>query len=232
MKNTLKCILGSALVLMLGGLLVTGCDSDSVAPQDQTPEMTEESAANQAALVALAMAEVSPQLVNFTPSKTVYTYDFAGYDFVTGSVQIDYRLGGAEGASSTPGEADWAHLWTVGENGLVLSSPELEGLESATYFTADITADIDQMAETATILAGSGGHIISGVIDSTYEVAGLVVGGTGYPSGGTLTFIGGGHTIVVAFDGTVNAQISLDGATQWVVNLDTGVVSDYMPPTF
>lgn len=224
MMNNLKIVLGAGLILLTGAFFAGGCSSDSVAPQDETPELTQENVAGQAAMVATAITEVGPQLVNFTPSKTVYTYDFAGYDYVDGQVQIDFRLGGADGSSSTPSQADYGHLWTVGETGLTLTY-DTGVTESAMYLTADLMADIDQANDRATILDGSGGILVSGIFTGSYAIDGLVVGATGYPSAGTLTFTGGAHELVVTFNGSSTAIIAADGDNVATVNLDTGAVT-------
>lgn len=224
MINNLKIVLGAGLILLTGAFFAGGCSSDSVAPHDDTPELTQENVAGQAAMVAMAITEIGPQLVNFVPNKTVYTYDFAGYDYVDGQVQLDFRLGGADGSSSTPSQADYAHLWTLGENGLTLTY-ETGVTQSAMYLTADLMADIDQANDRATILDGSGGILVSGIFTGSYAMDGLVVRATGYPLSGTLTFTGGAHVLVVTFNGSPTAIISADGATVAAVNLTNGDVT-------
>lgn len=228
--NNLKIASTLGLALLLGGLVLVGCESDSVTPNDEIPPLTQENAAYMAGLVNMAVAEIAPELLNFNPSKAVYEYDFEGYEYVTGVVYIDYRLGGADGADATPGEADYAHLYTTGDTGLTITYEGMEG--SAMSLTADVMADLDQEGQTATVLAGSEGTMVSGEYPGTYMIDGLVVGSNGYPADGEITFIGGGHTLVSAFDGTNLVRISVDGAPTWWLNLDDGVLSDFNPPTF
>jgi hypothetical protein len=231
MKNhSLKMVLATLAVLLLGGWILNGCESDSVAPQDEPPELTEENAGYQAAMVALAMTEVGPRILDAVGSmqKEVVTYDLNTYEYVEGSVEVDYRLGGANGSPSAPGSADYGHLTTVGDTGLILTWDGIPN--SAMYLTANIMGTIG--SNSVTILAGSGGTLTSGVYVVTYEAAGLVFGSGGYPSGGTFSVMSGNYDLTVAFNGTANAVISLNSSPTWVLNLDTGDVSPYMPPTF
>lgn len=219
MKNILKHTTAAGLILLLAGFVLTGCESDSVAPHDENPALTEANAANQGSMVAMALTELGPRIVTFSPSKDVYTYDFSGYEYVDGVVTIDYRQGGADGAPSTPGQADFAHLQTV-DQGLTIV---FDGaLDSAMFLTADISGNIDQGSSTVTILAGSGGTLVVGVLSGAYAIDGLVVAGTGYPSAGEVTFTGGGHTVVVTFDGSQFASVEVNGAPYGTLDLSNG----------
>nr|MEE4267460.1 hypothetical protein [Candidatus Krumholzibacteria bacterium] len=227
MKNNLKTMVALGLVLMLTGLL-GACESDSVSPKDETPELTQENVAYQAAIVALAMVEVGPRVIDFTPAKNVYTYSFTGYEYVEGDVEIDFRTGGASGEPATPSNADYARLVTLGDTGLTVTYDGLAG--SAMSLTADIQANLDQVNDTATIFAPSGGSMVSGVYTGTFDIDGVVVGVTGYPTAGTITFTAGGHTLAVTFNGTANVPVSVNGTTTWMLNLSDGELSEVMPP--
>lgn len=226
MMNNKKTFLIAGLALLATGLLLAGCESDAVAPQDEAPALTQENAAYQSAMVALAITEIGPQFLNFTPVKTVYNYNFVGYEYVAGAVSIDYLLGGANGSDSTPSEADYAHLWTLGD-GLTLT---YEGsAESAIILTADLMADIDQMGGTATILSGSQGTLMSGAYNGSFTITGVGVGGSGYPTAGNVTFIGGAHTLGVTFNGTNTVPVDANGVTIYTLNLDTGDLTPIPP---
>lgn len=229
MMNNLKIASTFGLALLLGGLVLVGCESDSVAPNDEIPPLTEENVAYQAALIDMAMAEIAPVLLNYTPGKAVYTYTFEGYDYVDGMVYIDYRLGGSEGADATPSEADYAHLYTASGDTVRITTEDIDF--SAMLLTGDIMADLDQEADTATVRDGSEGSLVAGEYTGTYMIDGFAVGRVGYPTAGEITFIGGGHTLVSAFDGTNLVVISVDGAATWWLNLDDGLLSDFNPPT-
>ncbi len=227
MNNNLKTMVALGLVLMLAGFL-GACESDSVSPKDETPELTQENVAYQAAIVALAMVEVGPRVIDFTPSKNVYTYSFTGYEYVDGDVEIDFRTGGASGAPATPSNADWARLVTLGETGLTVTYDGVDG--SAMYLTADIQANLNQVNDTATIIVPSGGTLVAAPYTGTYDIDGVVVGVTGYPTAGTITFTAGGHTLTVTFNGTAIVPVSVDGVPTWMLNLSNGELTDVMPP--
>ncbi len=228
MKNhNLKLILAALAVLLLGAWALSGCESDSVAPKDEAPELTQENAGYQAAMVALAMTEVGPQILAYV-NKDVETYDLSGYDYVDGSVQVDYRSGGADGTPTTPGNADYAHLTTVGEDGLVLTWDGIPG--SAMYLTADIAGTIG--TGSVTILAGSGGTMTSGPYVVNYAMNGLVFHATGYPTGGTFTVSSGGYAMAVAFNGSSTATIYVNDNPTYFLNLATGDLTPYSAPTF
>ena len=211
------------LLLVLGLLALVGCESDSVAPQDSDPELTQEDAAHQAAVVAMAIAKVGPQVVRVAPLKTVYSHVFDGTDGITGTVEMDFRTGGPDGASASSTAGDWASLVTLGEDGLAFQVDQ-----SATmYLEVGITCSINQTLHTATALAGSGGTFTAGVYVTTFTMDGLTVAATNdYPTSGVLIFTSGPHTLDIEFDGTVNAVISADGSPHWMLNMDTGALTD------
>jgi len=206
-------------LLVMGILALTGCESDSVTPDDPNPELTLEDAAHQAAVVVLGIAEVGPRVVRVAPVKTVYTHEFDGTDGITGTVQMDFRMGGPEGASASATEGTWAGLMTLGGNGLVLQT-ELGG---TMYLAVGLTCTINQATSTATMLPGSGGTFIAGVYATAFTLDGLEVSAASdYPVAGGMTFTSGPHTLDITFDGTRNALISVDGSPHWTVNMDTG----------
>lgn len=206
-------------VLLAGGMLLGGCDSDPLAPQEPAPALSEQDAAAQAALVAMAVAQVGPQVVTFSePGKTVYSRSFLGD--VSGTVWLDFRLGGADGTSANWSTGDWARLYT--EAGEFLNIVIGEG--GSALLTLDINADIDQGLDTAVI--GGGGTFTSGVYGATFTFTDLAVAAAGnYPTGGTMTFAGAGFVMTVSYDGTNTAIIAVAGHGTWSLNLDTGVVT-------
>ena len=225
MKNFLKLTLIAGLVLLPGSLVLIGCESDSVAPHDQTPELSEENVAYQTAIVAMAVAEIGPQVLDFAPAKNVYIFSFEDYDHISGEVEIDFRAGGADGTPATPDVADYAHLYTVGESSLTLIYGDYT--DSAMDLTVDIMTDLDQEAGTATVLTGSGGTMVTGIYSGTYSIDDLVISRSNdYPLSGSISFTTGSHTQVATFDGTVIAVISVDGTPRWTLNLDTGALTE------
>ena len=205
-------------VLLACGLVLGGCESDTLAPQDQTPPLSEQEAAGQAGLVAMAVAKVAPEVVKFSEAgKTVYSRTFVG--LVSGTVSLDYRLGGAGGVSANWSTGDWARLYTAIDDPLNLAVGS-----GSVQLTLDVTADINQGQDTAVI--GGGGTFTSGVHHATFAFADLAVTAAGsYPAGGTMTFSGAGFVMAVDFDGTNLATIAVMGHGTWSLNLDTGAVS-------
>jgi hypothetical protein len=206
-------------VLLAAGMFLGGCESDATAPQDPTPALTERDAANQAGYVAMAVAQVGPTVVTFSEiGKNVYTRSFIGD--VSGTVALDFRLGGPDGTPATWSAGDWARLYTeVGEplNFAIGSS-------GGVTLTLNITADINQGLDSAVL--GGGGSFQSGVHLATFAFTDLAVTAAGdYPTGGTMSFTGGGFAMTVAFNGTNLATITVTGHGVWTLNLDTGILT-------
>lgn len=222
MKNRMT---GRALALLMmpallaTGLLLGGCESDATAPQDPAPPLTESDAATQAGTVAMAVAAVGPEVLNFSePGKTIYQHTFT--EDVIGTAWLDFRLGGEGGASADWSTADWARLYTVADEPLVVPV----GLGGSVELTFNITADINQGLDSAVV--GGGGTFTSGVHAATFAFVDLSVTGTdSYPTGGSMTFSGGGFNMTVAFDGSNLAVITVTGHGSWSFNLDTGALT-------
>ncbi len=226
MKTNRKLYLLTALVLMLGASFwLTGCESDSVAPHDQLPALNSEDVAYQAAAVGAAASRVLPQIVDFSGTdKTEYTYTFPSEGSqVTGSVYFDFRNGGAEGASADYDVATWCRMNTATDAPLIFAV----GAGGSVELDFNIFADIVQATHTATLLDGSVGTFTGGDYIATFAFDGVVVtAGDDYPSGGTMTFVSGGHVLVVTYDGDETATISLDDVETWIVNLETGEITE------
>ncbi len=216
--------LGLLLPLLLMGLLALGgCESDSVAPDDKIPALTSEDAAYQSVIVALAITEVGPQILNIGPNKDIYSQTYDGTNGVTGTVAVDFRLGGADGAPAPSNTADWAHLYTVDSQGLMFEVPP----SGQIYLVLNLLCDLNQDTDTATFLSGSGGTMTAGDYSSTFTLDGLVITATGdYPSAGSIVFESGGHELTIEFDGTATALIYLGDNANWALNLDTGDLTE------
>lgn len=209
------------LPLLLAALLVSGgCESDATAPQDPTPALTEEDAATQAGLVAMAVVQVGPEVVNFSePGKQVYSRTFAGD--IAGTVFLDFRMGSADGAPATWVLGTWARMYTGAGDPLVIAIGNAGGTAE---LGLDINAALNRVADTAVV--GGGGTFSSGPYSATFSFTDLAIEASGsYPTGGSMTFTGGGFTMTVSFDSTNTATITITDHGTWYVNLDTGEVS-------
>ncbi|MBK8164341.1 MAG: hypothetical protein IPK64_00100 [bacterium] len=208
------------LLLIPAALLVLGgCESDATAPQDPTPQLSERDAASQAGLIAMAIVDVGPEIITFSESgKTVYNRSFFGE--VSGTVFLDFRLGGPSGPSATWATGTWARLYTgVGEP-LVIQP---EGIDGSAQLGLDVTGDLNRGAGTAVL--NGGGTFSSGTYTAAFTFDDLAVATSGYPDGGTMTFTGGGFVMTVAFNGTSTATVTVQGHGTWTVNLETGAVT-------
>ena len=226
MKNNWKMTLMTALALLAcGGLLLTGCESDTVAPQDELPALTQDDVGYQAAGAAALLAGVAIEIVEFTPTKDAYSYSFDGTDGITGDVNLEYWTGGdIDGDPSTFNLGDYARMWTPNAAGVVLETGE-GGSVSLSF---DIEAEVVQTAPTtATIVVGSSGTFASGGYSGTFDIENIVVtDGLEYPTSGSMTFSSSGFEMVITFDGTNMALISIDGEGTWLVDLSDGTRTD------
>ena len=212
-------------VLALLGLLA-GCSSDPVAPQDTLPPATAEDAAFQAGLVAYAVTEIGPQIMQVAnPAKEVRDIVFSGDRNLTGTVHLDYRMG-PDGVPAAAGDATWVRLFTASGDPVVYTVPELGG---QTGFDLDVMATLDHMAGQATILEGSNGTMTSGDTVVTFTLQGIVVGSSGYPQQGGMTITSGEHTAEVMFNGTSVVTMIVDSSSTYFIDLDTGTVTEGVP---
>jgi len=203
-------------ILLAAGLFLGGCESDPTAPHDPTPALSEADAAAQAGYVAMAVSRVGPAITGFNDArKNTYQHTFNG-DVVC-TVWLDFRLGGAAGVPANWSTADWARLYTATEAPLMMPI----GIGGSVLLALDITADIHQGSDSAVL--GGGGTFRSGVYEAAFAFTDLAVTAAGAtPTGGTMSFTGGGYAMTVAFDGTNLATITVTGLGVWSVNLDDG----------
>ncbi len=205
------------LLPALALLAVAGCGSDSLAPNDAIPPLTTADSAQQAGLVAYAVAEMGPLAVTYQEkSENVYTFPAGGV--ISGSVQLDFRTGGANGAPAAPEAADYARLTTLGAQGLSITSP----LGGVIHVAADVMVGITRGSpDSATALEGSIGTLDAGDYTATFTIGAVTVYDTGYPTGGPVVFDNGYQALDIDFDGTRFADLSLNGLVRWTFDLDT-----------
>lgn len=221
-KECKRCLPAVAVLALLAAW--GGCESDPVAPHDTIPALTEEGAANQAAMIALAVNEVAPLAVDYSlwpAAKTdpPYQYYFDGSDNIDGTVALDYRNGSPTGThAAVPALAGYVTIFNVYPEGVTITTP----LGGQLHITATIIAALTHgLNESAEILTGSGGTLDAGAYSAVFTIEDLVVTRNGWPTGGPIVFTGGGHEVEVMFNGTAVVTLSLDGVDRWTFNLDT-----------
>lgn len=207
-----------AAMLLALGLLAGGCESDATAPQE-TPALSEQGAATQAGLVAMAIVQVGPDMINFSePTKQVYSRTFAGD--ISGTVYLDFRVG-ADGVPATWAVGNWVRMYTGAADPLVVTIGDAGG---RAQLGLDVNAALNRVDSSAVV--GGGGSFTTGPYSAAFTFTDLAIASAaGYPTGGSMTFTGAGYAITVTFDGTNVATITVSGLGTWYVNLDTGVVS-------
>jgi hypothetical protein len=220
MKKTINPIAALLMAALLAlGLLAGGCESDATAPQDPAPALSEEGAATQAGLVAMAIVQVGPDMISFSePTKQVYSRTFAGD--ISGTVFLDFRVG-ANGVPATWAVGNWVRMYTGAADPLIVTIGNAGG---SAQLGLDVNAALNRVDSSAVV--GGGGTFSTGPYSAAFTLTDLAIASAaGYPTGGSMTFTGAGYTITVTFDGTNIATVTVSGLGTWYVNLDTGVVS-------
>jgi hypothetical protein len=224
------------LILLLGFCLVIGgCESDSVVPQEQLPALTERGAAQQASLVAVGISKAGPELLNFSGKSGdkelgVYPYTFPEGADIAGTIMLEYFNGGAEGEHCLWSDADYGLLYTT-EGNEVSVALDLEGLEPEFALTFNLYGPIDQVLDTAEV-SGTG-KFASGDSSHDFTIPDddpvLLEAISTYPSGGSFAYSADGFDLVVVYDGDDTAFVFVSEAPEpgYVIDLDTGIVTPF-----
>ena len=214
------------MLLLAAGWLLTGCESDSTAPNDDRAPLEDSDVASQAGYMAVAMAEVGPLALEYQPTAkggeddVLYTYTFAPGDPIQGVVLLSFRTGGAEGTPCGYDVADYAQARTAEDAPVTVELID-GGVPWNLVFVLE--SAIDQAAGTA-VVDGSG-TLEVGAYAASWTCDALAVSRSGdWPTAGTLTFTNEGITAAVVFDGDDTATITVGDLT-WTVNLNTGALS-------
>lgn len=203
------------IALLCSSLLLTGCESDSTAPDDELPALDNQDVAGQSGAMASSMMRVLPRIWDPAAGKDNGEYE---YTFTTGPVQgtvySEFRDG--EGGDLVDYDvASWALVRTEDPLQITLLDGGIPWLLGFT-----ITADIDQAADTAT--ATGVGTLVVGDYTASFTLDAVVVrDGDDYPASGSITFINEGITAVVTFDGDDIVTVTV-GEDSWSVDLDDG----------
>ena len=218
------------ILVLACGALVGGCESDSVAPHDELPVLTEREVVQQAALVAVGIAKVGPEVMNFQGLKTfekelgVYIRTFPEGGDITGSIIIEYFNGGPSGVHSLWDDADYGLFYTP-EGERVTIDLEIPDVGTSVFaLDFDLHGDIDHEADTATV-SGSG-NLTTGDFHPSFTITNVVLTEvSSYPDGGTFEFVAGVITVVVEYDGDNTSTVSINDVITYVIDLDTGIVT-------
>ena len=213
-------VLFLAGLLLAFGLMVGGCESDAVAPQEELPALTEAEAVQQAALVAVGVATVGPEILKFQVPKPrdkdlgVYIYDFPEGGDISGTVILEYF---ADGLPSLKEAADYGKLYTP-EGEVVAIELELPGGAKPEFeLTFALEGDIDQAADMATV--SGGGTWATGELGGEFSFTDLVLTElSSYPDGGRLEFSTGIFDLVVEYDGDNTASVEVGGVIKYEID--------------
>ena len=222
------------IVICLAGLwLISGCESDPVAPQDEVPSLDQEDVAWQASVLALALAKVTPQAIQFDARKSdpplSYSLDDPGLGLF-GTVFLDYRMDAEDGPHATPDDGTFVRIYTESGELAVIKTP----VGGAVAMTFDLKATIDRDDDTAVFIEGSSGTYETGTYEdgeftlghysATFQLDNLAVDlNQEFPVAGYLIFTSGGHTIVVEFGGNI-LTVHLE-SMELTINLTTGEIT-------
>jgi hypothetical protein len=219
------------LILLLGICLVmAGCESDSVTPNDQLPALTEKGAVQQAALVAVGIAKAGPELLKFSGKKDlgIYTYTFPPGGDISGVIMLEYFTGGPGGTHTDWETADYGLLYTT-EGEQVTVVLDLEGVEPEFSLTFDLEGPINQAEDSAEVFGS--GNFTSGESSNDFTIDEedpiLLEELSSYPDGGTFMYVVDSISVAVVYDGDVTADVFISEAPEpgYSINLDTGIVT-------
>ena len=200
---------------------ISGCESDSVAPHDDPPALSERDTASQAALVVMAATVMGPVIVDggITKRDANEAIVFDNPDGIMGTAYLDYFLGGPNGVPSTSEAADYAHLYTMQNMPLML---EL-GLGGGVSMGFDLTGDIDQ-TDSSAVISGTG-TFKTGPNEASFAINEVSLETTSdYPTNGTVVFANLFYEITAYCDGTNTAIMVITGGSSYSLNLDDGGV--------
>lgn len=215
--------------LLVGGLCVGGCSNDPVGPHDPAPALSADDVASQAGFVAMAASIVAPETIEFAGKGAKNSYSVPFFGDVTGTVFLDFFSGGPGGTSVPWDGADFVNLRT-GEGEMLVVSVGTGGTAGTIELTFDLDADLDRVSDPNTATVAGSGTYVSGVFDATFTFEGLVVeSGGDYPGSGTMVFNSAAKTMTIIYDGGNLAVMSMSDGPTYVVNLDTGEVTETTP---
>ncbi len=210
------------MLLSAAGWLLSGCDSDTTAPNDPLPALQDEDVARQAGYMAMALSEIAPLALEYgskaDESDGNYSYTFSLGNPIQGVVLLHFELAGVPSGYDV---ADNAAAFTAPGAPLVITA--IEG--GVPWLLAiGLESDIDQGAGAA-VVDGAGTLTIGSYVAAWTLTALAVDDDGGWPASGGMSFTNEGITATVAFDGDVTATVEI-GPNSWSVNLDNGTLTE------
>lgn len=215
----IKHLLSLLSLLALVGLL-TGCESDAIAPDEQLSALDNDDVAAQSGTMASAMTGVFLRIWNPQSSEKdngEYAFTWTTGD-ILGTVYSEFRT--AEGGDLVDhDQAAWVRVYTA--DGAPLTIAVFEGA-IPWLFGFDVAADIDQAGGAATL--DGGGTLVVDEYLAEFTFIGVVVeNGEDYPAAGVMEFTNDGVTATVTYDGD-NLVTVTSGGESWIVDLEDGAV--------
>ncbi len=221
--------IGSPILLLLAAALwlVVGCESESVAPHDELPELTASDVAAQAGYTAATISQVGPYIFeDLTPgTKDPYSYSFPEGGDGEGTVYFDCFLGAVP---STYEDADNVDMYTATDENITFNFELDDENVVSMVLTFNLHAEpFNDDPPTATV-TGSG-TIDFGSYAGDFEIDQVVLDGSEeHPEDGELIFTIDDMTATVTYDGDNTATVTIttdDGTETYSINLDTGEIT-------
>jgi hypothetical protein len=226
MKSARTNTFSVVLVLLAAGAFVAlvGCESESVAPNDNLPAISPESAAQIAGYVAFYLNEAYGVYQDaFSKAESGEQSFSAGG--VSGGYTLEFRC---DGSPCESGDADFLRGYTAAGQQIEVRANLSDDLPLVVC-TFDAQADdFDGTVGSESGTVFGHGALVAGEYESSFTVEGVFLSLAEYPPGGSLTYLAGDNAVEVTFNGTRYANLVV-GETHYLVDLDDGSVDEVTP---
>ncbi len=234
MKRMLNSWLWAPLVMTAGILLLlVGCSSDTTAPKENPPPLSQEAVVEQAAGFTTLVLDLLDEFL--VPGKETVIQDIF-LENVIGQVTLDYRCDGPDGTevgcTGSTLATDYVRIFTNQAPDPPLESQKVDiwqDFGEGPQVIATIKGSIevypynnDTSPQSGTV--NGSGTLASGNYTSTWAIAGVPYTVGGYPEDGQITYTSSPTVVEAAFDGTEIATLTVGGVV-YLLNLDTGEVT-------
>ncbi len=222
MKRMRDVLYFAAFLLALGAF--AGCESDSTTPQDEVPPLSEDNAVFAAGYLASYIADaydIYQDALAKAGDKEVSTETFLEGG-ISGTYTLDFRA--ADGTTQAPsGSAAWVRAFTSEGQGIEVRDDPSDEVPLATCTFDAIAFPYDSTPGNESGTVNGGGSLHAGLYTTEFTVEDLELTIADYPPDGALTYTAGEHHVMVMFDGTRYAAMTV-GENNYTVDLDTGTV--------